>query len=219
MRRSVLIAIMVLAYPLGVDAETTRANLDRLLDSSVQGWRFKLGDPPGAQAPEFDDSAWERVDVGHQWWPHDSVCWYRKRITMPETIHGVSAAGASVRLRVGVDNEAQAYVDGVSVAAIHVGRRRSSPRRAREPRRHGDGGPALRQPPRLRLPLPRRVGIERLRSNARSAARIPSELRPRARFVPTMATKKASFAGWPSSTRPFNTSTSKPSIRATPNDS
>ena len=31
------------------------------------GWRFALGDPPGAQAPGFDDSGWRRVAIPHDW--------------------------------------------------------------------------------------------------------------------------------------------------------
>lgn len=31
------------------------------------GWRFHLGDVPGAQAPGFDDVKWQAVDVPHDW--------------------------------------------------------------------------------------------------------------------------------------------------------
>jgi len=93
-------------------ADIARDDLDQLLDSTVHGWRFKLGDVAGAEAPDFDDSDWEMVDVGHQWWPHDSVCWFRKRITIPETVNGIPVAGSTLRLRGGMDNEARAYVNG-----------------------------------------------------------------------------------------------------------
>ena len=108
---SVLVAVVLCSWG-GHAATVTRDTLDELLDSTVHGWRFKLGDIAGAQAPDFDDSGWEAVDVGHRWWPHDSVCWYRKRITIPEAINGIPVAGATVRLRVGIDNEAKAYVNG-----------------------------------------------------------------------------------------------------------
>lgn len=95
------------------DADSvTRHDLDDLLDSTVHGWRFRLGECPGAEKAGFDDSTWEQVDVGHQWWPHDSVCWYRAQLRIPEKINGVSAAGATVRMKVAVDNEADAYVNG-----------------------------------------------------------------------------------------------------------
>ena len=90
----------------------TRVDLEGLLDSTVHGWRFKHGEVPGAEAPDFDDSDWELVDVGHQWWPENSTCWYRTRITIPEYISGAPVAGSTVRLRVGMDNEAKAYVNG-----------------------------------------------------------------------------------------------------------
>jgi beta-galactosidase len=31
------------------------------------GWRFALGDPPGAEAGSFDDSGWTSIDVPHDW--------------------------------------------------------------------------------------------------------------------------------------------------------
>src|SRR6185295_19890936 len=31
------------------------------------GWRFRRGEAPGAQKPAYDDSAWRRVDLPHDW--------------------------------------------------------------------------------------------------------------------------------------------------------
>ncbi len=31
------------------------------------GWRFRIGDPPTAMEPGFDDSSWRTVDVPHDW--------------------------------------------------------------------------------------------------------------------------------------------------------
>lgn len=31
------------------------------------GWRFALGDHPGAEQPRFDDSRWRRLDLPHDW--------------------------------------------------------------------------------------------------------------------------------------------------------
>ncbi len=31
------------------------------------GWRFTLGDPAGAERPAFDDRAWRRLDLPHDW--------------------------------------------------------------------------------------------------------------------------------------------------------
>ncbi|HLM57194.1 MAG TPA: glycoside hydrolase family 2 TIM barrel-domain containing protein [Pyrinomonadaceae bacterium] len=63
-------------------------------------WRFFKGDAAGAERPEFDDSAWQRVDAPHDWsieGPFDErnptgrdggylpagVGWYRKHFTLP----------------------------------------------------------------------------------------------------------------------------------------
>jgi beta-galactosidase len=40
----------------------------RVVQSLNEGWRFHLGEAPEAVAPDYDDSAWRRVDV-----PHDYV--------------------------------------------------------------------------------------------------------------------------------------------------
>ena len=40
----------------------------RLVSSLNDGWRFHLGASPEAVAPDYDDSAWRRVDA-----PHDYV--------------------------------------------------------------------------------------------------------------------------------------------------
>lgn len=45
-------------------ASAALAGERRLLDS---GWRFYQGDAPGAEEIEFDDRAWRRVDLPHDW--------------------------------------------------------------------------------------------------------------------------------------------------------
>jgi beta-galactosidase len=68
------------------------------------GWRFHLGDPPGAEAPEFDDAGWEAVRLPHDWaisgpfdpkengyagkLPWKGVGWYRKSLTLDEADSG-----------------------------------------------------------------------------------------------------------------------------------
>lgn len=96
----------------GQQDHIARSVIDTVLDSTVHNWRFHLGDVPGAESPDFDDSAWEAVDVGHQWWPHDSTCWYRTRVTIPETINNLPTIGAEIRMHAAMDNEAKAYVNG-----------------------------------------------------------------------------------------------------------
>lgn len=94
-------------------AEVTRAQLDRWLNSDVSDWRWRLGQAPGAERPEYDDANWERVEPGFKWRPHDSSGWFRTRITVPETVNGIAIRGGNLRLKVGVDNGARAYVNGL----------------------------------------------------------------------------------------------------------
>lgn len=106
-------ALLFLGIALTSWAEVTREMVDRLLDSSVRGWRWCLGDAPGAERPDFDDSQWEAVDLGFEWWPHDSTGWFRTRVTVPEYVNGIPTKGAAIRMKAGVDNGAKAYVNGV----------------------------------------------------------------------------------------------------------
>lgn len=84
------------------------------------GWRFHLGDAPGAEAPAFADSSWEKVAVphparlealvtdkdAHQQW--EGLCWYRKTFTLPRR-----SAGQVVQLRFeGAMNLAEVFVNG-----------------------------------------------------------------------------------------------------------
>jgi len=92
--------------------EVTREQVERLLDSNVHEWRWKLGESRGAEKPEFDDLKWEHVDIGFRWWPHDSAGWFRTRIKIPETINGIPLKGGEVRMKAGVDNGARAFVNG-----------------------------------------------------------------------------------------------------------
>jgi beta-galactosidase len=64
------------------------------------GWSFLQADPPGAETPSFDTSAWQPVDVPHDWsiagnfdenaatagsggWLPSGVAWYRREIDIP----------------------------------------------------------------------------------------------------------------------------------------
>src|SRR6476620_6500731 len=93
--------------------EITSQQLEAWLDSRVYHWRWHFGEMPGAERTEFDDSKWQPVDLGFKWWLHDSTGWFRTRITIPEKINGIPTEGGAVRMKAGVDNAAQAYVNGV----------------------------------------------------------------------------------------------------------
>jgi beta-galactosidase len=45
-------------------AQKTEPTRERLFDD---GWRFHLGDAPGAENPAFDDARWRRLDLPHDW--------------------------------------------------------------------------------------------------------------------------------------------------------
>ena len=71
----------------------------RIRESFDFGWKFLKGDSPGAQQPEFPDSAWRTVDLPHDWsieGPFSEqekaqgslptgIGWYRKRFRLPES--------------------------------------------------------------------------------------------------------------------------------------
>jgi beta-galactosidase len=95
------------------------------------GWRFQLGDPPGAEDVVFDDAAWKPVDLPHDFCiegPYDAkvkngamngfrplgVGWYRKAFVTP--------GAARVRLDFeGVFREAKVWVNGSFAASNACG--------------------------------------------------------------------------------------------------
>src|SRR5215213_7093274 len=88
------------------------------------GWKLFVGDPAGAEAPGFDDSAWKDVTLPRAWNEDDAfrkdikdlstgVAWYRKRFRLPR-----GAAGLKVFLEFeGIKQAGEFYLNGK-----HVGR-------------------------------------------------------------------------------------------------
>ncbi|HEX8191135.1 MAG TPA: DUF4982 domain-containing protein, partial [Pyrinomonadaceae bacterium] len=88
------------------------------------GWKLFVGDPAGAEAPGFDDSAWKGVTLPRAWNEDDAfrkdikdlstgVAWYRKRFRLP-----AGAAGMKVFLEFeGIRQAGEFYLNGK-----HVGR-------------------------------------------------------------------------------------------------
>ncbi len=92
-------AILVLGFLLEVFAAAPLAAQRQRL-SMDPGWRVTLGDPSGAERPGFDDRAWRRLDLPHDWsiegtpardapgggrmgfFP-SGVGWYRKAFRLP----------------------------------------------------------------------------------------------------------------------------------------
>jgi beta-galactosidase len=62
-------------------------------------WRVVVGNPTGAQDPEFNDSTWKRVSTPHAWNENDAfrkdiadlstgIAWYRKYFKLPKGNNG-----------------------------------------------------------------------------------------------------------------------------------
>ena len=120
--RPLVIATLVLAT-LHLSAKT--ASQPRLVLSADADWKFFLGDPTGAESPEFNDRSWRTVTVPHDWsiegTPEEKnptgtgggyfpagIGWYRKTFTAPS-----SWKGKQVSLEFdGVSSDATLYLNG-----------------------------------------------------------------------------------------------------------
>ena len=95
------------------------------------GWQFTLGDATGAEKPSFDDAAWRKLDVPHDWsieGPFDQknatgpgggflpagVGWYRKHFTLSQS---------DARRRVFIDFDGVMANSDVWINGVHLGRR------------------------------------------------------------------------------------------------
>ena len=109
----------------GTDAGAPPASNRVEIDMGATPWKFKLGDPTGAQAPGFDDSAWSNVGIPHTWNDGDTFVngqsgggtmaggtnWYRKHFALD-----AKYAGRKVLVEFeGVHVGAQVYVNGTLV--------------------------------------------------------------------------------------------------------
>jgi len=117
-----LLCAALLAPP--VAGQGTRWSMD-------PGWRFTRGDPTGAEQPRFDDRAWRRLDVPHDWsiegtpredapgggrvgYFPNGTGWYRKTFRLP-----TGALTGAVWLEFdGVYMNSDVWLNGV-----HLGRR------------------------------------------------------------------------------------------------
>jgi beta-galactosidase len=123
---SLLLAMAAQAQPTSVAGFFPLQDSGRIIYNFNEGWRFYLGDATNAQAPAFDDAAWEVVCAPHtaRLEPdgasggrnYQGVCWYRKRFTMPADL-----ADKHVTLYFeGVMGKQQVYVDG-RLVCMHEG--------------------------------------------------------------------------------------------------
>lgn len=77
----------------------------RLRETADFDWRFFKGDAPGAEQPGFDDAAWRKLNLPHDWsiegpfaqneptggpggYLPTGIGWYRKKFTLTEAVQG-----------------------------------------------------------------------------------------------------------------------------------
>src|SRR6266516_2019998 len=97
-RLAALLALLVAGHIGAASSQRQTVDFDR-------GWRFHLGDVPGAQVATFDDASWRLLDVPHDWsiegpFSADNpagvaggalpggVGWYRKSFVVPRSDSG-----------------------------------------------------------------------------------------------------------------------------------
>ncbi|HEX4140829.1 MAG TPA: glycoside hydrolase family 2 TIM barrel-domain containing protein [Candidatus Methylacidiphilales bacterium] len=124
---SVLGFLVALAGAVRADDARVRQRLD-------DNWKFFLGDPPQAAAPDFDDASWRSVTLPHDWsieghiGPKEptgggggffptGIGWYRLKLDVPP-----AWAGRQVQLEFeGVYMLSEVYLNGKKVAAHPYG--------------------------------------------------------------------------------------------------
>ncbi len=86
-------------------------------------FRYFEGEVPGAERPDFDDSAWQNFSTGDTWGGYDSVAWFRARVAIPD---GWQRRKLALRFLVGPRDgagstaETLLYVNGAPLQAIDV---------------------------------------------------------------------------------------------------
>ena len=86
-----------------------------LAASYISRWRFRIGAPEGAQAPEFNDDDWETVKLPFTWSSADGEGWFRVVVSPPPAVEGIALAGSAVELVMFLTIGAAIYVNGVEV--------------------------------------------------------------------------------------------------------
>jgi beta-galactosidase len=96
-------AVMVVSV-LAMQARSAEVLANRRVINFNEGWRFAKGSQAGAEQPAFDDSAWQAVDLPHDWaicgpfnprddgyagkLPWKGQGWYRKVFTLDKAPAG-----------------------------------------------------------------------------------------------------------------------------------
>ena len=119
MRRLALFFMVLVAFVTLPGLCFCQPHASRIKYNFNSDWRVLVGDPQGADQPEFDDSQWKRVTTPYAW-NEDSafrvsihelpvgVAWYRKHFRLP-----ASTAGQKVFLEFeGIRQAGEVYLNG-----------------------------------------------------------------------------------------------------------
>ena len=79
---------------------------------AIAEWRFCIGAPEGAQAPDYDDRDWSSVRLMHTWSSADGEAWFRLTPALPPQVEGIELAGTDLELDVFLAIGATVYVNG-----------------------------------------------------------------------------------------------------------
>ena len=82
------------------------------------GWKFTLGDNLKYSDPQFDDSAWNDIDVNKQWELQgyensDGFGWYRIKVLIPSSLKKNTILNDSLKFSMGkIDDFDQTFLNG-----------------------------------------------------------------------------------------------------------
>jgi hypothetical protein len=91
----------------------------------VSEWKYNLKDLPNGADPSLDDSGWE-IAFGEDYRgetvfiTRDSLCWFRKLITIPEAIWGTKVEGGKISLVIKVAASGNFFVNGKHIKSFEV---------------------------------------------------------------------------------------------------
>ena len=123
MFRSLVILFLVVTTASSAGAQSVDgviAQLREITNASVRDWKFEPADIPGAEKPDFDDSAW-RTGSPELEWGHQPIAWLRKTVVVPERIGGIPVAGSKIVFRAAVDDDGECHVNGELKQKFHWG--------------------------------------------------------------------------------------------------
>jgi len=102
MKKLFLSAFLLLMMASASQAKTTPARYHLLMDKN---WKFYLGDDKNASATDYNDNAWRKLDLPHDWsiegkfakdeptgggggYLPTGIGWYRKQFVLPQAVKG-----------------------------------------------------------------------------------------------------------------------------------